>query len=111
MLIAFVLCSCLWNAQWSESEIKYYLSIYLLYIQNDLPSVTKTCKVILYADATAIIYSDKQKAQIEKHLNNDMEIVKTWLDENKLTLNVKKTKSMLIGNKKLLNEADYLDVR
>ena len=29
MLIAFVLCSCLWNAQWSESEIKYYLSIYL----------------------------------------------------------------------------------
>ena len=82
-----------------------------MYIQNDLPSVTKTCKVILYADATAIIYSDKQKAQIEKHLNNDMEIVKTWLDENKLTLNVKKTKSMLIGNKKLLNEADYLDVR
>ena len=40
-----------------------------------------------------------------------MEIVKTWRDENKLTLNVKKTKSMLIGNKKLLNEADYLDVR
>ena len=33
------------------------------------------------------------------------------MDENKLTLNVKKTKSMLIGNKKLLNEADYLDVR
>ena len=28
MLIAFVLCSCLWNAQWSESEIKYNLSIY-----------------------------------------------------------------------------------
>ena len=84
--------------------------LFTLYI-NDLPSVTKTCNVILYADDTAIIYSDKQKAQIEKHLNNDMEIVKTWLDENKLTLNVMKTKSMLIGNKKLLNEADYLDVR
>ena len=40
-----------------------------------------------------------------------MAIVKTWLDENKLTLHVKKTKSMLIGNKKLLNEADYLDIR
>ena len=41
-----------------------------------------------------------------------MAIVKTWLDENKLTLNVKKTKSMfLIGNKKLLNEAEHLDVR
>ena len=71
-----------------------------LYI-NDLPSVTNTCKVILYADDTAIIYSDKQKEQIEKHLNDDMaNIVKTWLDENKLTLNVKKTKSMLIGNNK-----------
>ena len=66
--------------------------LFTLYI-NDLPSVTKTCKVILYADDTAIIYSDKQKALIEKHLNNDMEIVETWLDENRLTLNVKKTKT------------------
>ena len=40
-----------------------------------------------------------------------MAIVKTWLEENKLTLNVKKTKSMLVGNKKLLNEAEHLDVR
>ena len=37
-----------------------------------------------------------------------MAIVKTWLDENKLSLNVRITKSMLIGNKKLLNEADIL---
>ena len=84
--------------------------LFTLYI-NDLPSVTKTCKAILYADDTAIIYSEKQKEQIEKHLNDDMAIVKTWLDENKLTLNVKKTKSMLIGNKKLLNEAEHLAVR
>ena len=40
-----------------------------------------------------------------------MAIVKTWLDENKLTLNVKKTKSMLIGNKKPPNETEHLDVR
>ena len=53
----------------------------------------------------------KKKEQIEIHLNDDMAIVKTWLDENKLTLNVKKTKNMLIGNKKLLNEAEHLDVR
>ena len=78
---------------------------------DDRPSVTKTCKVIIYADDTAIIYSDRQKEQIEKHLNDDMAIVKTWLDENKLTLNVKKTKNMLIGNKKLLNEAEHLDIR
>ena len=89
------------------------LDVYLLFTLyiNDLPSVTKTCKLILYADDTAIIYSDKQKEQIEKHLNDDMAIVKTWLDENKLTLYVRKTKSMLIGNKKLLNEAEHLDVR
>ena len=78
--------------------------LFKLYI-DDLPSVTKTCKVILYVADTAT-----QKAQIEKHLNNDMAIVKTWLDENKLTLNVKKTKSMLIGNKKLINKAECLDV-
>ncbi len=45
----------------------------------------------------------------KKDINNDIAIVNTWLDENKLTLN-EKTKSILIGNKKLLNEADYLDV-
>ena len=49
--------------------------LFTLYI-NDLPSVNKTCTVIIYADDTAIIYSDQQKAQIEKHLNNDMAIVK-----------------------------------
>ena len=59
--------------------------LFTLYI-NNLPSVTKTCKVILQADDTAIIYSDKQKAQIEKHRNNDMAIVKTWLDENKFNI-------------------------
>ena len=78
---------------------------------NDLHSVTKTCKVIIYADDKAIVYSDKQKAQVEIHLNNDMAIVKMWLDGNESTINFKKTKSMLIGNRKLLNEADYLDVR
>ena len=31
--------------------------------------------------------------------------------ENKLTLNVKNTKTMLIGNKKLLNETEHLDVK
>ena len=59
-----------------------------------------------------MIYSDKQKAHIEKHLNNGIAIIiKTWLEENKLTSNVKKTTVMLVGNKKLVNEADYLDVR
>ena len=54
--------------------------LFTLYIIS--PLSTKTCKVIIYADDTAIIYSDKQKAQIEEHVNNDMAIVKTWLDEN-----------------------------
>ena len=40
-----------------------------------------------------------------------MAVVKTWLDQNKLKLNVNKTKSMLIGNKKLINKAECLHVR
>ena len=38
--------------------------LFTLYI-NDLPSATKTCKVILYADDTAITYSDKQKEKLK----------------------------------------------
>ena len=38
--------------------------LFTLY-SNDLPSVTKTCKVIIYADDTANIYSDTKKHKLK----------------------------------------------
>ena len=84
--------------------------LFSLYI-NDLPDAVTKCKVILYADDTALIYSNKNKTIIEKTLNQDMANVKLWLDSNKLTLNVKKTKCMLIGNSQMLARTDSLDLK
>ena len=82
--------------------------MFTLYI-DDLPSVTETCKVILYADDNAIriVTNEKHKLKTPLYGLNYMAIAKTWLDENKLTLNVKKC----IGNNKPLNKAGYLDVK
>ena len=65
---------------------------------NDLPIVTDKCKVILYADDTALLYSDKNKTNLENVLNQKLSNVTNWLDQNKLTLNTSKTKIMVIGN-------------
>ena len=67
---------------------------------NDLPRVTSKCKVVLYADDTALIYSHTQTRVVENVLNNELNHVTQWLNTNKLTLNTKKTKSMVISNKK-----------
>ena len=60
MLIAFVLCSCLWNAQWSESEIKYYLSIYL---SKQLRSVNVLVPVNLTPIFTTRGNSDRRRGR------------------------------------------------
>ena len=84
--------------------------LFTLYI-NDLPGVTSKCKVILYADDTALIYSHKSKDAIQDVLSTELCKVKNWLDLNKLTLNAKKTKSMLFGSQQLLAKSGTLDIK
>ena len=75
--------------------------MFTLYI-NDLPSVVKDCKVVLYADDTALFVSGTDIVKIQKTLNDDLARAYQWLNANKLTLNTKKTKCMLFGtNRKL----------
>ena len=61
-------------------------------------------EVSLYADDTVLYCFSKEPHQLESKLNEDLYNVALWLKANKLTLNISKTKSMLIGsNKKLAN--------
>ena len=53
----------------------------------------------LYADDTVVYSFYKDPRILEQKLNNkDLLRVAHWLRENKLTLNLEKTKSMLIGS-------------
>ena len=69
-----------------------------------MPNVVSKCKVVLYADDTALFYASKDVSEIQRTLNFELGRVHTWLSDNKLTLNVSKTKSMLLGTSKRLNQ-------
>jgi len=78
--------------------------LFILYI-NDLPNIIdKNCKVVLYADDTALFYASNDPDKIQTVLNDQMNKVGNWLKKNKLTLNVKKTNLMLIGTSQRLTK-------
>ena len=70
---------------------------FLIYI-NDLPLVVKNSQVTLYADDTVLYCFSKEPRMLEEALNEDLLEVAKWLNRNKLTLNLSKTKSMIIGS-------------
>ena len=77
--------------------------LFLVYI-NELPAVIEHSEVSLYADDTVLYCFSKEPHQLESKLNADLYNVAMWLKANKLTLNLTKIKSMLIGsNRKLVN--------
>jgi hypothetical protein len=71
--------------------------LFTLYI-NNLPSVVRHSKVVLYADDTVLFVSGDNAIDIENKLCADIQEVHKWLTQNKLTLNANKTKCMVFGN-------------
>ena len=52
----------------------------------------------MYADDTTLTTSAEDPCVLEHKMNYDMKLIQSWLSANKLTLNAKKTKYMLIGS-------------
>ena len=71
--------------------------LFLIYI-HDLPKIT-SLKTILFADDTALFASDSNSGKLEKFVNVELEKVKLWLIQNKLTLNIKKSCHIVFGKK------------
>ena len=53
----------------------------------------------MYADDTSLCYRSSDTTGLNEAINNDLSKLDTWLQGNKLTLNVAKTYSMLIATK------------
>ena len=76
--------------------------IFAIYI-NDLPKVLRNTTVTLFADDTALYCSSQSARELQTMLNQDLDRLAQWLYEHKLTLNVSKSKFMLIGGPRKLN--------
>ena len=63
---------------------------------NDFPGVIKDSRCIMYADDTTLYASSANPSNIEFALNQDLINASNWYRRNRLTLNVAKTKFMVI---------------
>ena len=75
--------------------------LFLLYI-NDMPCALKCSKITMYANDTSLAYSAMSVSNISNVMNYELESLRKWLSGNKLSLNVAKTTSMLIGTRNTL---------
>ena len=53
----------------------------------------------MYADYVSVSFSSNSISTINNVVNEDLELLKTWLEENKFSLNVAKTHCILIGSR------------
>ena len=74
--------------------------LFLVYV-NDMCSAVN-CKLLLYADDSALIVPGKDVKEIELQLTKELKSISNWLTDNKLSLHLGKTESILFGTKKKL---------
>ena len=72
--------------------------LFLIFI-NDLPDATNLY-VKLFADDTFLCTQNESFDTLESEVNSELKKVSTWLASNQLTLNISKSKHMLISRKR-----------
>ena len=65
--------------------------LFLCYINDMELSISSECKLLLYADDSAILYSNKDYRMISEKLVLELEMCNKWLIDNKLSLHMGKT--------------------
>ena len=84
--------------------------LFLIFI-NDLPSSIKHCKIVLYADDTAIFFAHKEVPMIQSTLQQDLNALNNWFYENGLVVNCSKTNILLFGTNKRLANVNNLTLK
>ena len=75
------------------------LLLFLIYV-NDMKTAVK-CILILYADDSVMLVSGKDVVKIEQVLSREIKAVNEWLEENRLSLHLGQTQSILFGSKRV----------
>ena len=77
---------------------------------NDMESTVK-CKLILYADDSALLVSGKDIKVIQETLGKELCAFSSWLVDTKRSLHLGKTKSTLFGSCKKICNSPSLDIK
>ena len=83
--------------------------IFLCYV-NDM-AISLKCKLLLYADDSALIVSGSDPQSIADILSKELESCRQWLMDNKLLLHLGKTESILFASKRKLKRMESFDVK
>ena len=77
--------------------------LFLLYI-NDRPFTLRKAHATMFANDTGISYSSDKIEEIDAVVNAELTCLETWLQGNKLSLNIDKTQAMIIGSAQNLGQ-------
>lgn len=80
--------------------------LFIIYI-NDLPFINSFAKFILYADDANIIISSDNFQDLQEKIEQLLEKLQSWVHQNGLKLNIKKTKYMIFSKREKVD----IDVR
>ena len=83
--------------------------LFLIYF-NDMESAVK-CKLILYADDSALLVPRIDIKVIQETLGKELCALSSWLVDNKLSLHLGKTESILFGSCKKICNSPSLDIK
>ena len=72
---------------------------FILYI-NDLPNLTNKSFPVLYADDTTISMSGSDYDILVGDMDDEVDLIKKWMETNKLSLNISKTFSISFSTRK-----------
>ena len=93
---------------WGTTGINPGPLLFLIYVNEMEASVS--CKLILYADDSALLVSGKHIETIENVLGDNLLSLSNWLIDNKLSIHPGKTESILFGNKHMLSKQSKLAI-
>ena len=96
------------SSDWGEIRVgvpqvgPLLFSVYM----NDLPTVTKSCELNLYADNIEMFCHSIDLSCAEHDLQEDLNFVYSWLCVNLLSLSIKESNAMLVGSRQKLQNRD-----
>ena len=83
--------------------------LFLIFYVKDVEKAV-SCKLLLYADDSALLISGSSVDVIEGQLSSGLERINEWLVSNKLSLHLGKADSIIFGSKRNLAKRSHLNI-